>query len=135
MKILKLTTLIAAIAIMYSCNKHNDEKVVSLDGNYSGYYTQYTALTGNAATTNIAVKLASFDYSTYSSLQSNVPSAKGSYKINTNQVNFTDTLIFPGNINGAVFLSGIYSFKVTADSLTLIRVVNDYSIVYKLKRQ
>ena len=135
MKIIKFTTLIAAIVILFSCNKHNDEKVALLSGNYSGQYTEYTALTGNTTTTNIAVKLSMPGYSTYSSLQSDVPSAKGSYKVNGTQVNFTDTLIFPGNINGAVALSGTYNFKVTTDSLILIRALNDYSITYKLKKQ
>jgi hypothetical protein len=135
MKTLKLTTLIALIAIMYGCHKNNDNANVLTDGSYSGQYTLSASPTSPAVTADIVIKIASPSYSTYSLTPNNVLTAKGSYEKNGSQVTFTDTLFFPSNINSGPILNGTYNFKVKADSLTLTEMINGYPIIYHLKRQ
>jgi hypothetical protein len=135
MRILKLTILIAAIAIMYSCNKHNDEKPVLLDGNYSGRLTQTIASTNVIVTDNVELKLVSPKYSIYSLLNSNNPTAKGGYKVSGSQVTFADSLFLPENFQYMVALNGTYTFKVKADSLILNQIISGYNTTYRLKRQ
>ena len=138
MKTLKLITLITAITIMYSCNKHNDEKVVSLDGTYSGQVTQHITMIDNTVSTvsnNVVVKLGSPKYSTYISIQSNDPTAEGGYKISNSQVTFADSLFLPESYQYMAVLNGSYAFKVKADSLILTQVVSGYNTIYRLKKQ
>jgi hypothetical protein len=135
MKILKLTTLIAAITVMYNCNKHNDEKVLSLDGTYSGQLTQTITSTDVIITDNVDVKLASPKYSTYFLANSNNVTAEGGYKVSGSQVTFTDSLAIFDIAGHGVILNGAYTFKVKADSLILNQVIGNYNTTYRLKRQ
>ncbi len=134
MKILKIITLIAVIAVIGSCHKDKNTNVLS-DGTYSGQFKAYTALTGNTTTDTFVIKLAYPSYSSYTSLQSNTVTAEGSYKVSGSQITFTNTVLFNVNVDTRAVVNGTYNFKVNGNTLTLVQVIYDYSASYDLTKQ
>lgn len=130
----KLVALIIVIAAMCGCSKKSNDNVLS-NGTYSGQFKAYTALTGSTITDTFVIKLNYPSYSSYTSLQSNTPTAQGSYKVSGSQITFTNTIMFNVNVDTEAVVNGTYNFKVNDNTLTLTQISNDYTASYDLKKQ
>lgn len=129
MKIQNPVKLLLVLLIFTACSKKDNVTPSKLPGTYKG-----TIMISNSNKPLDSVRLV-ISAKTYEAINSSAIS-RGAYKVNNNQVTFSDTLARI-TLAGLIVMHGTFESAVKGDSLFLTQKSGDkqFTFTYKLKRQ
>lgn len=140
MNIKILILLVLFFFIVSGCKKTQTEVVIS-DGTYSGKMFDMNGMSALAmpGIYNVSFQIVSQSQIFIGAQNVNyIPTGAGTYKVSRQEINFTETEVFPDNttVNTIAVLSGSYSYTIKGDSLFLTKNNTGINnITYKLKKQ